>query len=744
MTNPRTRVTTGNVVRLFVALLLSAPLLSASILGASPMAHAADSVQTAGTDVDAQWRSRLDAHLDAARQRTLDACATKGLVLPPDFLAWIDGDSLIRASVYGCRKDPLPVILALRSLEIDLGPEIVRRDYTQLALAFAINGSYRATKKKASTWNDGDDEQPPVALADITPRPPLVLTISGDPRVRVDTKDPSRPPDRDDHIINFLEDHEEIEVELPVKELPPLEYDENGVAKPQRKPVTVMKKTRRALVGADVIASAALQAEFNEYMKAHGHPDVSIDCGDRLVHWLSSEAIKDKPQRERIAAAHDLFHAAYRAKGRMPAERDAAPTPSESMAWFIRNDRHPFSDTDRAARSWPRFPLTAPWPLLMMLAADDQPLREREDMWVKFRDAGEMRTYGEYIGGIAQQFDMQSARRVSPYAFSYGSIQMMWKDGGVCGTMGNIGARTYRICGVPSSTAGQPGHCAIVFMEHDAKTGHFRCKGGQYATGGDEVTTVHAGWNYDDIGGRRPMVFHQTIASAVNHDFESLLDAMVMRRVWDQLPPEERARDCENFLNQALDRNPFALVLVDAALSSASDVETLVGLLDAFNSHRALSSGLNENSLYRTTVRGMAHARIAKLPSPTTREASAALLAALERQECDDPKLLARCWREVEGEEGFVARCRADVERYLASAARTKNKRVSSDFADRLKAFGQTVKGPEAKKAWAIAMLDAFAGHETLTIKKKDVVDPSVLHLCTMADRTPPSLSAND
>ena len=48
----------------------------------------------------------------------------------------------------------------------------------------------------------------------------------------------------------------------------------------------------------------------------------------------------------------------------------------------------------------------------MMLAADDQPLREREEIWSKYRDEGEFKTYGEYIGGIAQQFDMQSARRV--------------------------------------------------------------------------------------------------------------------------------------------------------------------------------------------------------------------------------------------------------------------------------------------------------------------------------------------
>ncbi|MFM8733491.1 MAG: hypothetical protein ACKOGJ_13465, partial [Phycisphaerales bacterium] len=247
--------------------------------------------------------------------------------------------------------------------------------------------------------------------------------------MRVDTTDASRPLDRGDHIINFLE--------------------------------------QRSIAGADVIASATLQREFNAYMATHGHPEVSIDCGDGAVRWNSTEAIADAALRERIKAAHELFHAAYRAKGRMPAQRDRAPTHAESMAWFVRNDRAELTPAQRQAMQWPRFPLNAPWPVLMMLVADDQPLREREAIWTAFRDTGELRTYGEYIGGIAQQFDMQSARRVSPFPFSYGSIQMMWKDGGVCGTMGNIGARTLRIAGVPASTAGQPGHCAIVFMDCD-------------------------------------------------------------------------------------------------------------------------------------------------------------------------------------------------------------------------------------------------------------------------------------
>ncbi|MBL9119759.1 MAG: hypothetical protein JNL80_07590 [Phycisphaerae bacterium] len=687
------------------------------------------------------WTQRIESHVAAVRQRTLDACTAKGISLPSDFLAWIDGDSLLRMSVYGCRRDPLPVLLQLRSLEIDLGADVVRRDYTQLALAFAINGSYQAPKKKASGWNDGDAAAPSGELPDVSPRAPLRLVIPGDPRVPVDTKDASRTLDRDDHIINFLEDHEEIEVEVQTKELPPLEYDDNGVAKPRGKPVDVVKKVRRGLVGADVIASAALQTEFNEYMKAHGHADIQLDCGDRVVHWKSTEAVGDEAPRKRIAAAHELFHAAYRAKGRMPADRDAAPTPSESMAWFIRNDRHPFTDEERAARKWPLFPLNAPWPVLLMLVADDQPLREREAIWTSFRDNGEMKTYGEYIGGIAQQFDMQSARRVSPFAYSYGSIQMMWKDGGVCGTMGNIGARTYRICGVPSSTAGQPGHCALVLMERDPTSGAFRCVGGQYATGGDEVTTVHAGWNYDDVGGRRPMVFHQAMAWGVNAGLASLVETLVMRRAWDALSPEDRQRDCIDLVDTGLARNPFALPLVEAAIASAADAPTLVRVLDTFNTRVADATDAKAHELYRTTVRDLVHARIAALPAPATREASVSLLSELERQQCDLPKLLARCWREIDGESGFTARCRAEVERYLASPTRTKNKKASQQFADRIKAWGQTVKGKEAKAAWASAVLDAFSGKEQLTLKGKASLDPSVAALCSIAGREPPAVA---
>jgi hypothetical protein len=697
------------------------------------LAHA----QTGGAD---PFRGVVDAHIAKLREDTLARCKEKGIALPNDFVAWVDSDPIVRTTVYGCRKDPLPVLLMLRSLEIDLGEQVVRKDYTQLALAFAIQDSYAARAEKGTGWNDGDGATPNDRLPDVTPRPRLQLTIPGDPRVRVDCKDASRTLDVHDHLINFLEDHAPIEVDEKSQELPPLEYDDKGVAKPRGKAVTVVKKKTRQLVAADVIASRALQQECNDYMKAHGHPEVVLDCGDRAVHWASTEAIDDKDLRARIKAAHDLFHDSYRNKGRMPNERDAAPTAAQSMAWFLRNDAHRFDEKTKKERQWPRFPLNAPWPVLLMLAADDQPLREREDIWIRFRDEGEFRTYGEYIGGIAQQFDMQSARRTAPIAFNYGSIQMMWKDGGVCGTMGNIGARTYRIVGVPSSTAGQPGHCAIVLMDYDEKTKRYSCKGGQYATGGDEVTTVHAGFHYDDRGGRKPMVFHQSVAMGVNHDFAAYVRAHALLRAFDAMDQEAKKGAAVALVAHGMKDNPFAIALVNVAIEHAHDRATALAVQDAFVAVTKQVAADPANALYLATVRDLAHARIEQLPLPTEKSECAALLRELERQGCERASLLGKCWRAMDGEDGFLARTQQEARAYVASEERSKSKRTSQRFAARVQDWAKAIGGKERTRMWAESMLEAFAGNEAIERRGKKSVDPAVEALCKLAGKPAPKL----
>ncbi|MBL8725328.1 MAG: hypothetical protein JNK49_14875 [Planctomycetes bacterium] len=682
--------------------------------------------------VSLPWtQAAIEQFVQGQRERTLAAVASRGLELPADFVAWIDRDPVRQATVYGCRREPLPVLLMLRSLEIDLGAEVVRGEFEPQALAFAMHAAYAAPRAAASPWNDGDHAAALDWLPDVTPRPPLELSIPGDPRRWVDTKAADRVLDRDDHIVNFLEDHAPIEVEVEAEELPPLEYDERGVAKPRGKARKVKQKVLRGLVGADVIASASLQREFGAYLAARGHPEVQIDCGERAVHWFATEAVGDPALRQRIAAAHELFVTAYRNKGRLPQERDRAPTAAESLAWFVRNARTVLP------HRYPLFPLQAPWPLWLMLAADDQPLREREAIWQEFVATGTFRTYGEYIGGIAQQFDMQSARRVAPLAFAYGSIQMMWKDGGVCGTMGNIGARTYRILGVPASTAGQPGHCAIVYFEQDAKTGRFRCRGGQYATGGDEVTTVHAGWHYDDVGGRRPMVFHQSVAMGVNRGLDAFVRTLVLRRMFDAARARGEGVDGPAFVAAAMALNPFALAAVVGAIEAAADAPAAMAVLAAFEAGWHAQSRSDDRSedtaLYAATVRDLVHARVLALPAPVGKAANEALLAALERQGCADALLLARTWRAVGGEGEFGARTKAAVVAYLGSAERSKGKRAGEQFAARLSAWAKTVSGREPRRAWAALLLGEFVGREQLQLRGKPVLDPAVERLRKLA-----------
>ncbi len=517
----------------------------------------------------------VDAHVAASRSAAIRECNEQNIQLPPEFLAWVDGDRDARRAIYGSWSDPLRSLLALRALEIDLGIGAVRGHSKQLALAFAVQAG-QPRRRKASPWNDGDREGAVAVMPDVSARDPLVL--------RVPTWTPTesvRPPSErrsiHDEVIAFLDSLPEVEVEVHVDQWPPLEYDDKGIAKPRGGPTQEKKLVRRRPVGADVIASTKLQRAFNEWMAAHGHPGVQIDCGERVVFWLSTDAVNDDARRASIRAAHELFHDAYRATGRLPAQRDPPPTPSESMAWFIRNNAHEFG-AQAASRGWPLFPLDAPWPLLLMLADDDQPLREREQVWAQFRETGVARFYGEYIGDIAQQFDMQSARRVCPFPFSYGSIQMMWKDGGVCGTMGNIGARTHRILGEPASTAGQPGHCALVVLRRDGTTGRYSWVGEQYATGGDEVTTVHSRWDMDGKGLMRKVAFHQSTAWGVSADREGWLDAMVLAsamRARSGRDADAATEVTTALLKAALDSSPYALAAVGHAIDAARDADAV-------------------------------------------------------------------------------------------------------------------------------------------------------------------------
>jgi hypothetical protein len=139
-----------------------------------------------------------------------------GKSLPAEFLRWVDSDPDIATGVYAAHHKPESVLLWLYSLKLDLGKEKFEQ-YRQLALAVAL-----VSAKEGLAPN-------------IAARAPMELQIPEDPRVQVDTKNPERELDFNDHIINFLDQHiieEEVVIDAKTGKL---KYDNAGIALPAPK-----------------------------------------------------------------------------------------------------------------------------------------------------------------------------------------------------------------------------------------------------------------------------------------------------------------------------------------------------------------------------------------------------------------------------------------------------------------------------------------------------------------------------
>ena len=681
------------------------------------------------------------AFLAYAKSQARADLKTQGKSLPKEFLAWVDADPEIEASVYAAHDKPSDVLLQLYSLRLDLGRARFEK-YRQLALSTAIVNAKQ--------------ESP----ADITPRGELKIVINGDPRKKINTKGPGRKLDINDHIINFLNDNT-IEEEIVTgykAAVPELKYDKQGIAIPapksKKKPnkVPVIEKRKRSLYAADVLASKALQTRFNAYMKSKGH-GVDIDCGEKVVHWKSRDAVHGQ-QRNNIRKAFALFRTAYEAKGLLPAARDPFPTPAERVVYIIRNYEHKFPPKVRAQRKWPQFPITAPWPVLTLLVDDDQPLREREERWIAFRDRGEFKKYGEYIGAIAQQFDMQSARRLKPHPFTYHAVQMMLKDGGVCGTMGAISARSHISLGIPACQAIQPGHCAMVAFQYDPKKKLYSCKGQQYATGGDEKTTPFARWYFGDTAKkyarrpgfgvqpnpRKPMVYHQSIAWAVNHGMASFLDSTMAYSVYRLLDESDRKSAGRTLLTSGLEINPYNFLLTDAAQAAADTPRGQVRFWRTFQTAlRAAGDkvGCPADGLYSMTVKKRVFASIAKLPAPKDRQAAREVYTFLQTENCDAPEALVAYRLAVEGLPALLARTEADYKRHLDSTrakASSENDTACARMATAIKTTAAAIKDRKRRIQWALGLWKQAEGREKYFGHRMRVsTDQAVLSLARLA-----------
>ncbi|QNN24095.1 discoidin domain-containing protein [Planctomycetales bacterium ZRK34] len=613
-----------------------------------------------------------------------------GQTVPEDFLKWIDSDPIVEATVYGSPQGPVNVLRVLRSLDLDLGAEVVRKQYTQLALAMAVANAA---------------EGPSV---DLSPRQPIDLTIPPNPLKPVDTRDPNRQLDVNDYIINFLADHpveyedkqqpaRMVEVQNPTDPSQPLMIEATA---PEAEPI--VEKRTRPMAAWEVMDSKEIQAEFNAYMKEHGF-DVHIECETPRRSYIPH------PDREAILAAAQVFRDAYIAKGLLPAARDAKPTPAEYFAYLIRNDQFQFpAELDR---HWPLFPLNAPWPVLTYLAQSPLPLREGDDLWARYRDGGVIHTYGHYVGNIAQNGHLLAARSLAPFDFGYGSEQMMLKDGGVCGVMAGISTTNKLALGVPAITAGQPGHCALVVFRHDEKTGNYGLFGEQFITGA-ATTTPHALWLFEAKPVRKPMVYHSAVAWMINYDFAAGLDTSMVYRMLQQLPEADRAAHGLTLIQSALARNPYNLALVDAAQTLAPTADQQIAFWQALQpllADAAKKSGCPTDSLYSQTVTAHLMARLVTLPVPENRTTAQEIYDWLKSQKQPNYPAQTRYQTTLQGLTAMLTNVESDLQAHLSGQRNPTNGRA---MADKLAAAAAQITDKTFRKAWGQKMLGKLARHE--------------------------------
>jgi len=617
----------------------------------------------------------IDAYLRYRRAETEAALSEAGDAVPKEFLDWIDSDRNIALSVYGIRKRPDNIVRILRSLDLDLGAETVREEYTQLALAMAV------------TYCDKKDL---AALGvDLTPREPITLVIPDDPREPVDTKDPNRELDAQDHIINFLNDHKttdkkRVKVDGEVK----------------------VVETPRPLIAADVIRpqNTELQEQFTAYMAEKGHPEIKIDR--RIRHWQSNAAV--------------MFHDAYVAKGLMPRSRDALPTLSESMAWLVRNDR--FQLPPDSPRKRPNVALKErPWATMTFLAQSRLPLRELEDMWQNWLDTGRPTRGGvPYVGRIAGKPWILRGVRLAPIAFYYGSAQMHVRDGGVCGAQAKTWMMTQLALGRPATIKYSSTHCGKSAFDYNPETGIARFGGGK----------VPQPWVFTDPAhGVVISEPHFGTAAGVTYDWPGYLESFAIRLLYKALPEDLRAAKGRVLLTDAVLRNPFNHLVSETLAKDFSAI-------DAYNVHKTVLTQVGEEGLnkkgcsprwYRLPVQ--LALKMQRGPIPDDPAAQRELYTWLrDTYHRPHPAALLRYRAAIEGTQSMLSVVEKELRDHLAGA---RTPTADTKMADRIHYAARQIADVDERRAWARKLHGIIEGKEAYLFSngRRVIVDRSVNYI---------------
>lgn len=649
-------------------------LLAAFCAGVCSAAPAAPVAPTVAPEADPAVLAALDkaghaftpevkaAFLASRKADALKELAAHGIRLPADFLAWVDGDPVVAATVYGTRHgSPAQALYVLRSLEIDLGSARLRK-YAQLGLAAArLHGpAVRLDAKESESFS----------LAD---RPLFKVVIPPSPLVKVDTHPKDRPLDVNDHIINFLEEEETVAKGADGQE------------------ITVVKPRNPVLTAGQLVSSLKLQAAFNAYMARKSPGFAPIDCGDDKIHH-HVEPIWVDPYSARLHRASEVFAGAYVAKGRLAERNDAPPSPTQWLAYQIGNAENPARAAD----------LDRPWPILMQLVVAKVPLREAEYVWgEKARGLDPLR-YIDYIESVAQTTpNLIMLAKLQPFDFPYNSYPGKRLHGGVCGSHAHTNMVGGWSMGRSMMGCSAPGHAFPGELYKDAKSGLF------HFTGGDASTAYYLGAGAPEGAGPDQSKMNST-CWAVNLGLARLVDAQLAWTLEQSLPPQVRARHGGALLGSAVAINPYNPGLIRAAQANIASPREQVAF------HAALRAALTDAAKkpgcpdkgFREEFDRALNANLARLPVPTDAADTAAVADYVAGQ---DDAVWAKYQAAKDGLPALKQRLAKDLEAHLGGARTAAD---ASLLANRIMAVGGILPDSASKTTWSEALLAILAGKE--------------------------------
>jgi hypothetical protein len=608
------------------------------------------SLETSGHRFTPEVRA---AYLAFRRQQAAAELAAHGITLPADLWRWVETDPMVAATIYGTRRGtPAQALCVLRSLEIDLGPDVVRERHPQLALAAAW--CYGASVSLAAGGGNSFS---------LEPRGRFKVTIPPDPRVRVNTRPTDRPLDVHDHIINFLQDEETVTTQP--------DGTADVAIRPRAKPLTA----------GQVVANLKLQEEFNAYMKRHGQDIPPLDCGDNKINTYQG-VIWRHPRIGAFTHAAKLFTEAYIAKGLMVAKNDPVPSPTEWIAWQVKNA----ADPQRATK------FDTPWPLLAYVVNHRVPLREAEYVWdEKARGINPMR-YIEYIGSIAQTSpQLISLRRLQPFAFTYNSYPGKRLYGGVCGSHTHTAMVAGTAMGLTMVACSSPGHSFPGSIGRD-KHGVFAYSGGNSSAPWFFGAAANEGTGNDQVKLR-------SLAWAMNFGLEGYAVSHLAWTLALELPAAVRVTHAPAVMASGLALNPYNIGLARAARTAFSSPADQVRFYQGFEkilTESAGTPGCPDQAYFGEFTRSF-HDALAKEPLPDDRALVARINRLLAAQDAP-PALRIRYQLAAEGGNAVLA---SAAERLKAHIAATRTPAHCDGMALWITAAADVLTDPARRQAWA-------------------------------------------